>query len=182
MCLRRAATWDCLKHGLKTWKLCPGPEFLYFLHVLMYLGINERPIEWLIQPFPQKRSCCLNAASHKNEWIWCYIKIICAVVASALHHKCILSAVRARSNPLSPAEVKADFLPQVTTPCLALQTWSAVLWRWNRLQTIAIIRMKYLVFFHSREFSKPLLPVGRAGVLLAEILHLLCKQMVSVRV
>ncbi|NWI86937.1 IF4G3 factor, partial [Pitta sordida] len=27
------------------------------------------------------------------------------------------------------------------------------------------------------EFSKPLLPVGRAGVLLAEILHLLCKQM-----
>lgn len=41
---------------------------------------------------------------------------------------------------------------------------------------------KYLLFFHSREFSKPLLPVGRAGVLLAEILHLLCKQMVSVRV
>uniref|UniRef100_A0A2I2Z4L2 Eukaryotic translation initiation factor 4 gamma 3 n=1 Tax=Gorilla gorilla gorilla TaxID=9595 RepID=A0A2I2Z4L2_GORGO len=30
------------------------------------------------------------------------------------------------------------------------------------------------------EFSKPLLPVGRAGVLLSEILHLLCKQMVSV--
>ncbi|XP_062449440.1 eukaryotic translation initiation factor 4 gamma 3 isoform X10 [Rhea pennata] len=29
-----------------------------------------------------------------------------------------------------------------------------------------------------QEFSKPLLPVGRAGVLLAEILHLLCKQMV----
>ncbi|KAM9370294.1 eukaryotic translation initiation factor 4 gamma 3 isoform 5-T5 [Phaethornis superciliosus] len=28
-----------------------------------------------------------------------------------------------------------------------------------------------------QEFSKPLLPVGRAGVLLAEILHLLCKQM-----
>uniref|UniRef100_A0A2K6EF56 Eukaryotic translation initiation factor 4 gamma 3 n=1 Tax=Propithecus coquereli TaxID=379532 RepID=A0A2K6EF56_PROCO len=28
-----------------------------------------------------------------------------------------------------------------------------------------------------REFSKPLLPVGRAGVLLSEILHLLCKQM-----
>ncbi|XP_065430893.1 eukaryotic translation initiation factor 4 gamma 3 isoform X25 [Chrysemys picta bellii] len=27
------------------------------------------------------------------------------------------------------------------------------------------------------EFSKPLLPVGRAGVLLSEILHLLCKQM-----
>lgn len=43
-----------------------------------------------------------------------------------------------------------------------------------------MIRIKYLVFFHSREFSKPLLPVGRAGVLLAEILHLLCKQMVSV--
>lgn len=33
----------------------------------------------------------------------------------------------------------------------------------------------------SREFSKPLLPVGRAGVLLSEILHLLCRQMVSVR-
>jgi hypothetical protein len=30
-----------------------------------------------------------------------------------------------------------------------------------------------------REFSKPLLPVGRAGVLLSEILHLLCRQMVS---
>ncbi|XP_064253125.1 eukaryotic translation initiation factor 4 gamma 3 isoform X21 [Passer domesticus] len=30
----------------------------------------------------------------------------------------------------------------------------------------------------TQEFSKPLLPVGRAGVLLAEILHLLCKQMV----
>ncbi|XP_064253126.1 eukaryotic translation initiation factor 4 gamma 3 isoform X22 [Passer domesticus] len=29
----------------------------------------------------------------------------------------------------------------------------------------------------TQEFSKPLLPVGRAGVLLAEILHLLCKQM-----
>ncbi|XP_063273540.1 eukaryotic translation initiation factor 4 gamma 3 isoform X6 [Prinia subflava] len=28
-----------------------------------------------------------------------------------------------------------------------------------------------------QEFSKPLLPVGRAGILLAEILHLLCKQM-----
>ncbi|NXA41829.1 IF4G3 factor, partial [Eudromia elegans] len=28
-----------------------------------------------------------------------------------------------------------------------------------------------------QEFSKPLLPVGRAGVLLAEVLHLLCKQM-----
>ncbi|XP_010117060.1 PREDICTED: eukaryotic translation initiation factor 4 gamma 3 [Chlamydotis macqueenii] len=28
-----------------------------------------------------------------------------------------------------------------------------------------------------QEFGKPLLPVGRAGVLLAEILHLLCKQM-----
>ncbi|CAH7440142.1 Eif4g3 [Phodopus roborovskii] len=27
------------------------------------------------------------------------------------------------------------------------------------------------------EFSKPLLPVGRAGILLSEILHLLCKQM-----
>uniref|UniRef100_A0A8C5U336 Eukaryotic translation initiation factor 4 gamma 3 n=1 Tax=Malurus cyaneus samueli TaxID=2593467 RepID=A0A8C5U336_9PASS len=37
--------------------------------------------------------------------------------------------------------------------------------------------IKHLFFFHSREFSKPLLPVGRAGVLLAEILHLLCKQM-----
>uniref|UniRef100_A0A8C3TA21 Eukaryotic translation initiation factor 4 gamma 3 n=1 Tax=Chelydra serpentina TaxID=8475 RepID=A0A8C3TA21_CHESE len=32
------------------------------------------------------------------------------------------------------------------------------------------------------EFSKPLLPVGRAGVLLSEILHLLCKQMVSISV
>ncbi|OXB77368.1 UNVERIFIED_CONTAM: hypothetical protein H355_002360, partial [Colinus virginianus] len=29
----------------------------------------------------------------------------------------------------------------------------------------------------TQEFSKPLLPVGRTGVLLAEILHLLCKQM-----
>ncbi|NXN84194.1 IF4G3 factor, partial [Bombycilla garrulus] len=29
----------------------------------------------------------------------------------------------------------------------------------------------------TQEFSKPLLPVGRAGILLAEILHLLCKQM-----
>lgn len=29
------------------------------------------------------------------------------------------------------------------------------------------------------EFSKPLLPVGRAGILFSEILHLLCKQMVS---
>lgn len=37
-----------------------------------------------------------------------------------------------------------------------------------------------VTFFH-REFSKPLLPVGRAGVLLSEILHLLCKQMVSVK-
>lgn len=44
---------------------------------------------------------------------------------------------------------------------------------------IQIINEKHLFFFHSREFSKPLLPVGRAGVLLAEILHLLCKQMVS---
>ncbi|XP_061869171.1 eukaryotic translation initiation factor 4 gamma 3 isoform X3 [Colius striatus] len=33
-----------------------------------------------------------------------------------------------------------------------------------------------------QEFSKPLLPVGRAGVLLAEILHLLCKQMSHKRV
>ncbi|XP_054993445.1 eukaryotic translation initiation factor 4 gamma 3 isoform X14 [Sorex araneus] len=32
------------------------------------------------------------------------------------------------------------------------------------------------------EFSKPLLPVGRAGVLLSEILHLLCKQMSHKRV
>ncbi|XP_006862466.1 PREDICTED: eukaryotic translation initiation factor 4 gamma 3 [Chrysochloris asiatica] len=35
------------------------------------------------------------------------------------------------------------------------------------------ISMRQLI----REFSKPLLPVGRAGVLLSEILHLLCKQM-----
>lgn len=47
---------------------------------------------------------------------------------------------------------------------------------------IQIIKKKHMVFFHSREFSKPLLPVGRAGVLLAEILHLLCKQMVSAQV
>ncbi|NXR66876.1 IF4G3 factor, partial [Rhadina sibilatrix] len=33
-----------------------------------------------------------------------------------------------------------------------------------------------------QEFSKPLLPVGRAGILLAEILHLLCKQMSHKRV
>ncbi|XP_045154695.1 eukaryotic translation initiation factor 4 gamma 3 isoform X12 [Echinops telfairi] len=32
------------------------------------------------------------------------------------------------------------------------------------------------------EFSKPLLPVGRAGVLLSEILHLLCRQMSHKRV
>lgn len=29
------------------------------------------------------------------------------------------------------------------------------------------------------ELSKPLLPVGRAGILISEILHLLCKHMVS---
>uniref|UniRef100_A0A3B5AK85 Eukaryotic translation initiation factor 4 gamma 3-like n=1 Tax=Stegastes partitus TaxID=144197 RepID=A0A3B5AK85_9TELE len=32
------------------------------------------------------------------------------------------------------------------------------------------------LFFHS-ELSKPLLPVGRAGILISEILHILCKQM-----
>lgn len=29
------------------------------------------------------------------------------------------------------------------------------------------------------ELRKPLLPVGRAGILISEILHILCKQMVS---
>lgn len=35
------------------------------------------------------------------------------------------------------------------------------------------------LFCFCSEFSKPLLPVGRAGILFSEILHLLCKQMVS---
>lgn len=35
-----------------------------------------------------------------------------------------------------------------------------------------------LFCFYS-ELSKPLLPVGRAAILFSEILHLLCKQMVS---
>lgn len=35
-----------------------------------------------------------------------------------------------------------------------------------------------LIFHVSREISKPLIPLGKAGVLLAHILTLLCKEMV----
>lgn len=36
-----------------------------------------------------------------------------------------------------------------------------------------------LCLFVRSELRKPLLPVGRAGTLISEILHILCKQMVS---
>lgn len=43
-----------------------------------------------------------------------------------------------------------------------------------------MIKPMICFLFCCRELSKPLLPAGRAGVLFSEILHLLCKQMVSV--
>ena len=129
--------------------------------------------------------------SIKIDWIWPQAKmkkvfVISPVVASTLASlKSVLSALLARWNPLSLAEAAAVCLPLFDcTPCLAFQTWDTVIWVFNCLQKkkyIHIYKQISLFFSYSREFSKPLLPVGRAGVLLAEILHLLCKQMVSVQ-
>lgn len=47
----------------------------------------------------------------------------------------------------------------------------------NNIVVIHEMRTRRLFVFCS-EISKPLLPVGRVGILLGEILHLLCKQMV----
>ena len=125
--------------------------------------------------------------SIKIDWIWPQAKmkkvfVISPVVASTLASlKSVLSALLARWNPLSLAEAAAVCLPLFDCTRLGTLLYENLTVFRKKNIYIHIYKQISLFFSYSREFSKPLLPVGRAGVLLAEILHLLCKQMVSVQ-
>lgn len=59
--------------------------------------------------------------------------------------------------------------------CFACLTFKG---KFKRTQISNLI-IPVLFFCVHSELRKPLLPVGRTGILISEILHILCKQMVS---
>ncbi|XP_046703627.1 eukaryotic translation initiation factor 4 gamma 3-like isoform X2 [Silurus meridionalis] len=97
--------------------------------------------------------------SHVTTWVICSIS--CCRLGSSPH----LSFLKGSQKPLEIADDMAIGIPYV---------WQYIAELVNPVLQEGGISLRELLI----EFSKPLLPVARAGILFAEILQLLCKQMV----